>query len=378
MATPSSSESNTFGKDSNPWPTTMLDPSPWSMAALSRDLMRNLENDDDDDFEVSRAAIARPTSFDRSVGSRNTSSRSTSGSSGSVSFSDDFKSSPPLSSLSIIPNSDATQLGAISNGSRGTTATSDSPGAGSTPPISRTPIEESLLANMKSLSVLDEPPRLSTRSASPPEVAREPSAAILRQQIGNVTGPVEMCDTFMANIAALARLNEIQQAQQQAQQRYTHQSLASQLPGLPRQHFDGYGISPAVATPNYGYYNNYGGRAAAAHGMGMMGDPYYNNAYNPYYQVQATTTQRMMMNMAVGSAAGPSQRIESKMAAANTVDGGQMQIRCKFGRAGCNPGQFNMPHGFCTGLREEIVVADTQNHRVQVRTTAHKFFWGMF
>ena len=28
--------------------------------------------------------------------------------------------------------------------------------------------------------------------------------------------------------------------------------------------------------------------------------------------------------------------------------------------------QFNSPHGFCLGPEEEIVVADTNNHRIQV------------
>lgn len=44
-----------------------------------------------------------------------------------------------------------------------------------------------------------------------------------------------------------------------------------------------------------------------------------------------------------------------------------MQIRCKFGQLGSSQGQFNSPHGFCLGCDEDIVVADTNNHRVQVR-----------
>lgn len=44
-----------------------------------------------------------------------------------------------------------------------------------------------------------------------------------------------------------------------------------------------------------------------------------------------------------------------------------MQIRCKFGQLGPSKGQFNSPHGFCLGTDEDIVVADTNNHRVQVR-----------
>lgn len=44
----------------------------------------------------------------------------------------------------------------------------------------------------------------------------------------------------------------------------------------------------------------------------------------------------------------------------------QMQIRCKFGQLGAAKGQFNAPHGFCHGKNEEIIVADTNNHRIQV------------
>lgn len=43
-----------------------------------------------------------------------------------------------------------------------------------------------------------------------------------------------------------------------------------------------------------------------------------------------------------------------------------MQVRCKFGQLGQGEGQFNSPHGFCLGRNEEIVVADTHNHRIQV------------
>ena len=36
-------------------------------------------------------------------------------------------------------------------------------------------------------------------------------------------------------------------------------------------------------------------------------------------------------------------------------------------------GQFNSPHGFCLGLDEDIVVADTNNHRIQV--DKHKYIF---
>ncbi|KAL3185372.1 hypothetical protein MRX96_005535 [Rhipicephalus microplus] len=50
-----------------------------------------------------------------------------------------------------------------------------------------------------------------------------------------------------------------------------------------------------------------------------------------------------------------------------------MQIRCKFGQLGPSKGQFSSPHGFCLGLEEEIIVADTNNHRIQVFDKAGEF-----
>merc|ERR1712018_254644 len=43
-----------------------------------------------------------------------------------------------------------------------------------------------------------------------------------------------------------------------------------------------------------------------------------------------------------------------------------MQIRCKFGSLGELERQFHSPHGFCMGPNEEIIVADTFNHRIQI------------
>lgn len=56
-----------------------------------------------------------------------------------------------------------------------------------------------------------------------------------------------------------------------------------------------------------------------------------------------------------------------------------MQIRCKFGSLGTSKGQFNSPHGFCLGVDEEIIVADTNNHRIEVfdKTGTLKFQFGV-
>ncbi|XP_044254791.1 B-box type zinc finger protein ncl-1-like isoform X3 [Tribolium madens] len=55
-----------------------------------------------------------------------------------------------------------------------------------------------------------------------------------------------------------------------------------------------------------------------------------------------------------------------------------MQIRNKFGQLGPNKGQFNSPHGFCLGLEEDIIVADTNNHRIQIfdKSGGFKFQFG--
>ena len=44
-----------------------------------------------------------------------------------------------------------------------------------------------------------------------------------------------------------------------------------------------------------------------------------------------------------------------------------MDVRLKFGCLGTGKSQFNAPHGFCLGSEEDIIVADTNNHRIQVR-----------
>lgn len=56
-----------------------------------------------------------------------------------------------------------------------------------------------------------------------------------------------------------------------------------------------------------------------------------------------------------------------------------MQIRCKFGQLGPGKGQFNSPHGFCLGLDEDIIVADTNNHRIQLfeKTGEFKYQFGI-
>lgn len=43
-----------------------------------------------------------------------------------------------------------------------------------------------------------------------------------------------------------------------------------------------------------------------------------------------------------------------------------IRIENKFGSLGASTEQFNAPHGFCLGADDEIVIADTNNHRIKV------------
>ena len=56
-----------------------------------------------------------------------------------------------------------------------------------------------------------------------------------------------------------------------------------------------------------------------------------------------------------------------------------ISFRCKFGQLGPGKGQFNSPHGFCLGMDEDIIVADTNNHRIQVfeKTGEFKYQFGI-
>ena len=50
-----------------------------------------------------------------------------------------------------------------------------------------------------------------------------------------------------------------------------------------------------------------------------------------------------------------------------------MNVRIKFGSLGPAKEQFHSPHGFCLGVDEDIVVADTNNHRIQIYDKNGKF-----
>ncbi|XP_015788172.1 protein wech [Tetranychus urticae] len=56
-----------------------------------------------------------------------------------------------------------------------------------------------------------------------------------------------------------------------------------------------------------------------------------------------------------------------------------MQIRCKFGQLGSAIGNFSSPHGFCLGVDEDIIIADTNNHRICIfdKNGEYRFHFGV-
>ncbi|GAV03329.1 hypothetical protein RvY_13771 [Ramazzottius varieornatus] len=58
----------------------------------------------------------------------------------------------------------------------------------------------------------------------------------------------------------------------------------------------------------------------------------------------------------------------------------ELEIRCRFGEVGCSEGQMTAPHGFCLGAKtrtggQEIIVADTNNHRIEFFDDEGRFLW---
>uniref|UniRef100_A0A2M4AAT2 Putative e3 ubiquitin ligase n=1 Tax=Anopheles triannulatus TaxID=58253 RepID=A0A2M4AAT2_9DIPT len=80
-----------------------------------------------------------------------------------------------------------------------------------------------------------------------------------------------------------------------------------------------------------------------------------------------------------GGDMGAMNRFQPSMCVNGRTKATPMQIRCKFGSLGQTKGQFNSPHGFCLGVDEEIVVADTNNHRIEIfeKNGTFKFSFGV-
>ncbi|XP_055630856.1 brain tumor protein-like [Toxorhynchites rutilus septentrionalis] len=92
-----------------------------------------------------------------------------------------------------------------------------------------------------------------------------------------------------------------------------------------------------------------------------------------------TSTMIPATPMSIDSSLGSDMGAMSRFQVNGRTKATPMQIRCKFGSLGQTKGQFNSPHGFCLGVEEEIVVADTNNHRIEIfeKNGAFKFSFGV-
>lgn len=125
---------------------------------------------------------------------------------------------------------------------------------------------------------------------------------------------------------------------------------AADRPSTPQMHGDFQ--DGAMVSPNgSGFGGSETGRSSAnrQQGAGTGGNTFTGGAHPPY------------------PVRGPNSKCQA------------MQIRHKFGTLGPGKCQFNSPHGFCLGGEENIVVADTNNHRIQVfdKSGEFKFQFGI-
>lgn len=87
---------------------------------------------------------------------------------------------------------------------------------------------------------------------------------------------------------------------------------------------------------------------------------------NDFAGLSASTSPILPNGSSMGGDDISLSNFQSNLASSGRGKATPMQIRCKFGSLGASKGQFNSPHGFCLGVDEEIIVADTNNHRIEV------------
>ena len=238
------------------------------------------------------------------------------------------------------------------------------------------------------------------------------AAATERRPVYMAQSSVESNDTLVANLSALAKLNEMQQSNQNP---FLHQmpsagcahsfnnapapnELAAamamaaasfdgrsnmQIPQRPQGRYNEPQFQQQQFRGQYTQHQNYpyrGGRGGPRpHDYGMdanhamygtsFGGPQqlppqrqYPRTYDRYPAIPSPPPMGVSPAMSGGS--GPD--FGAPQSGMSGLGDNHMHIRAKFGQLGGEPGFFNSPHGFCLGYREEIIVADTQNHRIQV------------
>ncbi|XP_052793439.1 B-box type zinc finger protein ncl-1-like isoform X2 [Mya arenaria] len=187
--------------------------------------------------------------------------------------------------------------------------------------------------------------------------------------LSNVTG--------MPPVSSISPISELGLSRTDRPQSPNLETLA----GLLNQNLPPHGGMESNTMTNIGMFNmGSSGRNSAGPGisrsfsMGPSGSG--NTTPNPGMFTPSSLSDSTSSINTIGSSqssinGGPPVRRANKISA--------MQIRCKFGQLGPGKGQFNSPHGFCLGSDEDIVVADTNNHRIQVfeKTGEFKYQFGI-
>jgi len=136
-----------------------------------------------------------------------------------------------------------------------------------------------------------------------------------------------------------------------------------------------FGYAPPSLLGTYSTTNSGG----SSNGNNSRSDTPYSSTLNPSSTSLDLLSQSQSQSQSQLQCSQQHQHQHLSQSNSTRRTGQTMQIRTKFGSLGPQKCQFNAPHGFCLGLDEEIIVADTNNHRIQIfdKTGEYKYQFGI-
>jgi hypothetical protein len=215
----------------------------------------------------------------------------------------------------------------------------------------------------------DVTPPISTSNLSPPAASESTppplshSLALTSTSNHSPSQQLDLNDYITrVNLAQLAMINESSQPQRIS----SVSSVVSSTPS-PQPTFSQV-LSSLVPFENSGFVLN---ETSVNNLNELMKLSNQNQSGNeaPYYGLLPS----QVLNPALPLSNALSSSSSSNFIPSNGVKLNNMQIRCKFGQLGSEKGFFASPHGFCLGVDEEIVIADTNNHRICVYDKSGEF-----
>ncbi|XP_034949845.1 B-box type zinc finger protein ncl-1-like [Chelonus insularis] len=213
--------------------------------------------------------------------------------------------------------------------------------------------------NLQQLASLAEKVDLNDSSVVAPSANPSPTPSFTLADLLAGEFPVNSTSHAINNLQALAKLEALRS-----------NSLANQDLGNPTLNGGGGLVLGRVPSPVMNEPPNLG--SLSANTLLNGGFQSLSNSTSPILsQGQDDLKNESMHNMqgvvtnSVANVPGSGAGNYTHSRSANTKQT-PMQIRSKFGQLGPGKGQFNSPHGFCLGADEDIIVADTNNHRIQI------------